>query len=208
MIGLTIIQKRPKPRSAKASLRGRNPNGAPVEQGLAAARADSGASPSRSWPSSARSAGRSTCRSPSSRRFPDYAIDSPELGAPVRAGCSSDDGWATSLQNLVVLGDRQRARHRLRLHPRRDDRAREARRGLLPHHLPLSARGLADRHRRRLALDVQPRARRRRTSCTSSAATSVNFNWLAEPEHRDVRHHPRLDLARARLLHGADARRA
>ena len=28
--------------------------------------------------------------------------------------------------------------------------------------------------------------------------TGANFNWLAEPRHRDVRHHPRLDLARAR----------
>ena len=41
--------------------------------------------------------------------------------------------------------------------------------GLFPHDVSLSARHLADRHRRRLALDVQSRARRRSTSSTRSA---------------------------------------
>ena len=37
---------------------------------------------------------------------------------------------------------------------------------------------------------------------------SASFNWLAKPDTAMYAHHPRLDLARARLLHGADARRA
>ncbi len=36
----------------------------------------------------------------------------------------------------------------------------------------------------------------------------ADFNWLAKPDTAMYAHHPRLDLARARLLHGADARRA
>ena len=103
---------------------------------------------------------------------------------------------------------RQRARHRPRLHPRRDDQSREARRGLLPHDLPLSARHIADRHRPRLALDVQSRARHRELPARDSASTSANFNWLAEPDTAMYGIILASIWQSGRLLHGADARRA
>ena len=204
MIGLTIIQKRPKPRSAKASLRGRNPNGAQVEQGLAAARADS----------CAHGHSRGVRRR---HRLDDLDVVHPlpplpglrdrpgAVGAPVRAAVQR---WRLDdlAQERRRAGDRQRARHRAWLHPRGDDREGEARRRLLPHDLPLSARGIADRHRHRLALDVQPRSRRPELPAPARLGKR-QFQLAGRPGHGDLRHHPRLDLARARLLHGADAGR-
>ena len=54
----------------------------------------------------------------------------------------------------------QCAGDRARLRACSDDREGAARRRVLPHDLPLSARRLADRHRHHLAMDVQSRARR------------------------------------------------
>ena len=90
-----------------------------------------------------------------SRRVPDYAIDWRRMGAAVRAPVPG-----RRLVDLAVEPHHPRrrlgARHRLRLRPGRDDRPREARRELLPHRVPLPAGGVADRHRRRLALDPEP----------------------------------------------------
>ena len=57
---------------------------------------------SRWWPSPALSAGRSTCRSPLSRRFPDYAIE-PGKWSRQYVRLFGDAAWATSLRNIVIL---------------------------------------------------------------------------------------------------------
>ena len=140
-----------------------------------------------------------------SRRFPDYAIDPAKWCAPVYPPVQRRR-MGDLARNIVDPRAGQCAGDRARLRARRDDREGEARRRVLPHDLPLSARGLADRHRHRLAMDVQSRARRRRISSISSDGKRP-IQLARRPRHRHVRHHPRLDLARARLLHGADAGR-
>ena len=151
-----------------ATAPGRKRDGDPVEPGLAAAGADAGG---------CRHVRRFLRRHPvddlhvvhQQPALPRLRDRSRRASAGSTSACSATAAWTTSLENLVILARRQRARHRLRLHPRRDGRAREARRGLLPHHLPLPAGDLADRHRPGLALDVQPRRSASRPSCTGSA---------------------------------------
>ena len=98
------------------------------------------------------------------RRVRDRLV---RMGPPVRAAVQG-----RRLDHLAPEPRHPRhrldARHRLRLHPRGADRSRKARRGLLPDRLPLSARRVADRHRRRVALDLQPQLRASRPSSTAS----------------------------------------
>ena len=138
-----------------------------------------------------------------SRRFADYAIDWDRLEPPVPPPVprrhlhdrAEEHGGARH---------RQPARHRLRLHPGGDDRSREARRRLLPHRLPLSAGRVADRHRPRLALAVQPDAGR--AGLPPPDRPDLGALRLAElPRDGHVRHHPRHGLAGLGLLHGPDA---
>ena len=139
-----------------------------------------------------------------SRRLPEYASTGP-TGAASTTGCSRTPAGRFRSEPHRAR-HRQRARHRLRLYARRDDRPRTARRELLPHRLSLSARGLADRHRRRLALDPEPDARARGLPARARLHRR-RFQLARRRADRDVRHHPRLDLAELGLLHGADDRR-
>ena len=128
------------------------------------------------------------------------------LGARQYERLFADGVWATSLRNVIVLAVGSALAIVLRLHPRGYDREGEARRRLLPDDLPLSARGIADRHRHRLALDVQPCSRRPELPAPARLGKR-QFQLAGRPGHGNLRHHPRLDLARAGLLHGADAGR-
>ena len=162
---------------------------------------------SRSWPSSARSSGRSTCRSPRAGASPTTP-SIPTDWAAQYVRLFNDGAWTTSLRNLVVLAVGSALAivfgFILAAMVEREKFGEGFFRTLFLY--PLA--DLADRHRAGLALDDEPLARHRGLPARARLRRAPSFNWLAEPRDRDVRHHPRLDLARARLLHGADARRA
>ena len=80
-----------------------------------------------------------------------------------------------------MLGDRQRARHRLRLHPRGDDRAEKRGEGffrtifLYPLAVSLIVTGIVWRWMFNPALGIQ-------NFLHQLGWESANFNWLAEPD--------------------------
>ena len=140
-----------------------------------------------------------------SRRFPDYAID-PAHWARQYERLFNDDGWVTSLRNLIVLAIGSALAivfgFILAAMIEKEKRGEGFFRTIFLYPLAVSliVTGIVWRWMFNPALGVQ-------NFLHQLGWESANFNWLADPAHRHVRHHPRLDLARARLLHGADAGR-
>ncbi len=101
-------------------------------------------------------------------------------------------------------GDWKHSCNHLRLHSRGNDRAGAARRRRLPDCFSLSAGHITDRHRRRLALDSQSATRPGKFPA-SDRPDGHQPQLAGKRRHRDLCDHPGIDLAKLRLLHGADA---
>ena len=140
-----------------------------------------------------------------SRRFPEYTID-PEGWYRQYVRLFGNDAWATSLKNLVVLAIGSALAivlgFILAAMVEREKRGEGVFRTIFLYPLAISliVTGLVWRWMFNPSLGIQNFLR-------GLGWESANFNWLAAPRHRHVRDHPRLDLARHGLLHGADARR-
>ena len=137
-----------------------------------------------------------------SRRFPDYTINPEEWGRQY-ARLFNDNVWWTALSNLLVLGIGSALAivfgFVLAAMVEREKRGEGFFRTVFLY--PLASRSSS---RALSGGGCSIRRSASKTSCTARLGKR-QLQLARAAAHRHVRHHPRLDLARSRLLHGPDA---